>query len=321
MAPMPASVTKVRDRGYCVAAPFGGGGLVHCYLIDAPRRTIVDTGTASVPRESLLPALNEIGWDVSDIRYIINTHMHGDHAGGNAELKELSGAEIHMHRADTDRIEPLAYLHAMQTDQLLLGEPNAEDAKAAEIRVLEQLGNTWAVDRVLEEGDAIDLGDDIRLHVLHTPGHTAGSACFYWESTESIFSGDAVGGRGSRLNGYPLYSFANDYRRSLGRLLDLPIECLMQAHRYRWSHDDTPAVRQGDAVRQTLKESIAVWQAIDDSVRACLAEEPAIDFKDLFPRVLRRVAPALGNDPEFADVPSGALSTIAAHWREQRTLP
>ena len=70
---------------------------------------------------------------------------------------------------------------------------------------------------------------------IHTPGHTAGSACFYWEPAQAVFSGDAVGGQGSRVNGYPLYSLAADYRRSLERLLELPIAYLMQAHRYRWS--------------------------------------------------------------------------------------
>ena len=51
----------------------------------------------------------------------------------------------------------------------------------------------------------MDLGGDVRLHVLHTPGHTPGSASFYWESESLVFSGDAVGGRGSRAGGFPLY--------------------------------------------------------------------------------------------------------------------
>jgi hypothetical protein len=50
-----------------------------------------------------------------------------------------------------------------------------------------------------------------------------------------------------------------------------------------------------------------------------LAQDPAIAFKDLLPKVLRVVAPQLGNDPEVeGGVPAGALATIAAHWREQR---
>jgi glyoxylase-like metal-dependent hydrolase (beta-lactamase superfamily II) len=306
---------QVRDRVYCVAAPFGGGGLVHCYFVDAPRKTIIDTGTAPVPQESLLPALREIGWDIGDVRYIINTHMHGDHAGGNAEMKELSGAEIHMHRADLDRVDAQAYVAAMRPDQLLLGEP--QDAHAEEARVLEQLGGSWGVDRVLEDGDEIDLGNDLRLNVLHTPGHTAGSACFYWESAQALFSGDAVGGRGGRANGYPLYSHAADYRRSLERLLDVPVAYLMQAHRYRWSGAENPAVREGDDVRRTLEDSLAAWHTLDDGVRSCLADDRDIAFKDLFPRVLQAVAAPLGNDPNAPGIPSGALSTIAAHWRDQ----
>ena len=38
--------------------------------------------------------------DLSDLRIIINTHLHIDHAGGNAEMQEASGAGIHIHKAD-----------------------------------------------------------------------------------------------------------------------------------------------------------------------------------------------------------------------------
>jgi hypothetical protein len=96
----------VQPNVYRVAAPFEGDGLVNCYLIDAPRRALIDTGTSSVPSRYLLPALAELGWEKTDLRVIINTHMHIDHAGGNAEMQEASGAGIHMHRADwalTDR--------------------------------------------------------------------------------------------------------------------------------------------------------------------------------------------------------------------------
>jgi glyoxylase-like metal-dependent hydrolase (beta-lactamase superfamily II) len=241
--------------------------------------------------------------------------MHADHTGGNAEMKEHSGAVIHLHRADAHRVDPQAYLQAQRPDQLLLGEP--ADAREAEVRVLEQLGKGWGVDRVLEDGDEIDLGDDIRLQVVHTPGHTAGSASFYWESAATVFSGDAVGGRGSRPNGFPLYTAAADYRRSLERLLDMPIRHLIQAHRYRWSNADHSAARHDEDVRATLQESLAVWQAIDDAVRSSLVKDHGMAFKPLFDEVIRDVAPALGNDPDAAGIPSGALPTVAAHWREQ----
>ena len=132
-----------------------------------------------------------------------------------------------------------------------------------------------------------------------------------------MFSGDAVGGQGSRLNGYPLYSYAADYRRSLERLRDLPIAYLMQAHRYRWSGPDNPAVRQADEVRRTLEDSLETWRILDAGVRTCLADNRDIAFKELFPKVLQVRGPQLGNDPDAPGIPSGSLSTIAAHWREQ----
>ena len=202
--------TQIHPRVFQVAAPFEGGGLVNCYLIDAPRRTLIDTGTASVPQASLLPALKEMGWDLADLRVIINTHLHIDHAGGNAEMQEASGAGIHIHKADAEFTDRERYIEKYCRDALrLMGDDDQIPQSEAFQRQL--LGREWGVERALEDGDEIDLGGDVRLHVLHTPGHTPGSASFYWESESLVFSGDAVGGRGSRAGGFPLYFAAADY--------------------------------------------------------------------------------------------------------------
>jgi len=303
---------------YRVAAPFENDGLVNCYLIDAPRKALIDTGTASVPGATLLPALKELGWDPAELRVIINTHMHIDHAGGNAEMQEVSGAAIHMHRADVPLIDHEAHLDKyVRTDLRLMGME--ADIPQREAFMLQLLGREWGVERALDDGDEIDLGNDVRLRTVHTPGHTPGSTSLYWESAGILFSGDAVGGRGSRAPGFPLYYSAADYAASLRRLLDMPIQTMAQAHRYRWSAPTIEAVRSGAEVRKTLEDSLAVWQAIDDAVRAVLVAQPAIGFPDLYRRVVRQVAPALDNDPAFDGIPGGSVGTIAAHWREAQT--
>jgi glyoxylase-like metal-dependent hydrolase (beta-lactamase superfamily II) len=283
-------------------------------LIDAPRRALIDTGTASVPSRVLLPALQELGWDPSELRVIINTHMHIDHAGGNAEMQEASGAGIHMHRADAELADRQDHLEKYcRADLRLMG--NDAEIPQREAFMLQLLGREWGVERALEDLDEIDLGNDVRLSAVHTPGHTPGSTSLYWESAGLLFSGDAVGGRGSRPNGFPLYYDAADYPRSIKRLLDMPIETMAQAHRYRWSQPTNEAVRSGPEVRQTLEEALAVWQAIDDAVRATVAREPDVSFPKLHQTVVRKVAPALGNDPAFEGIPGGSVATIAAHWR------
>ncbi len=309
--------SQIHPRVFQIAAPFEHGGLVNCYLIDAPRRALIDTGTSSVPQASLLPALKELGWELSDLRVIINTHLHGDHAGGNAEMQEVSGAGIHLHKADAEYTDRELYLEKYCWDALRLMGQAAEIA-GSEAFQRQLLGQEWGIDRQLEDGDEIDLGGDVRLHVVHTPGHTPGSASFYWESQSLIFSGDAVGGRGSRAGGFPLYFSATDYARSLRRLLDLNASTLAQAHRYRWSAPTNEAVRTGLEVRQTLEESLSVWQTIDTAVRSKLAEQPQVSIPALVEHVARATAAALGNDPEPASIPTGTVNTIVAHLRALR---
>jgi glyoxylase-like metal-dependent hydrolase (beta-lactamase superfamily II) len=305
---------QIHPRIFQIAAPFENDGIVNCYVIDAPRRTLIDTGTASVPQASLLPALAEIGWDPSDLRIIVNTHLHSDHAGGNAEMLEASGAGVHIHRADAELTDREQYLEKYCRESLrLMGQ--ADLIPQSEAFQRQMLGREWGVERRLEEGDEIDLGADVRLLVLHTPGHTPGSASFYWESERLLFSGDAINGRGGRANGFPLYFDATDYVNSLKRLREVPITTLAQAHRYRWSAPTQEAVRSGAEVRQTVDDSIAAWQAIDDAVRAELEADPHLAFPDLVPRVVRAAAPGLGNDPDAEGIPAGAVATVAAHAR------
>jgi len=310
---MLADLIHTEPNVFRIAAPFENDGLVNCYLIDAPRKALIDTGTSSVPSRTLLPALRELGWDPSELRVIINTHMHIDHAGGNAEMQEVSGAGIHIHRADAQLADREAHLEKYcRADLRLMGQE--AEIPQREAFTLQLLGREWGVERALEDADEIDLGNDVRLRAVHTPGHTPGSTSLFWESAGLLFSGDAVGGRGSRLPGFPLYYDAADYASSIRKLLDMPISTLAQAHKYRWSKPTNEAVRTGDEVRQTLQEALAVWQAIDSAVRSVLARDPSVSFPALHREVVRMVAPALGNDPEFEGVPAGSVATIAAHW-------
>jgi hypothetical protein len=95
------------------------------------------------------------------------------------------------------------------------------------------------------------------------------------------------------------------------------VATLAQAHRYRWSAPTQEAVRTGPEVRQTLSESLAVWQAIDAAVRSKLAQDPSVEFRELVGHVIRATAADFGNDVEASlPPPTGTVNTIAAHWRE-----
>jgi len=107
---------------------------------------------------------------------IINTHGHFDHVGANKRLKETTGADILIHRADAPMLNQLSATAAAW-------------GLAAE--------NSPSADRLLEDGDTIAFGSH-RLKVLHTPGHTTGGICLYVEFTQAdaiqkaIFVGDTL---------------------------------------------------------------------------------------------------------------------------------
>ena len=117
-----------------------------------------DGKTAALIDPAGLPAtiLNAIADGPYALRYILITHKHADHCDATADIaKAFPQAEIVMHRSDVAAIGDLG--------------------KRA----------TPVID-----GDELPFGENAAIRMLHTPGHTDGSSCFFFRST--IFTGDTL---------------------------------------------------------------------------------------------------------------------------------
>src|ERR687885_2105062 len=90
----------LNERVYRVQAPYSGNA-VHLYLVRGAKLALIDSGAADSPSGAVEPALRELGLGWSDLDYLLNTHGHPDHAGGNGEVKAAAPrAAIGLHSAD-----------------------------------------------------------------------------------------------------------------------------------------------------------------------------------------------------------------------------
>lgn len=263
----------ISDRVYRVEAPYEGNA-VHLYFIRGAKLALIDSGASDTPTGAVAQALRELGKDWSDLDYLLNTHGHADHAGGNGELKaEAPHVQVGIHPADKDLLGgPEAHLHSPTDAAAVMRLMGREDLVHEREVVLRRIvGRASGVDRELQDGDTVDLGDDVKLSVVHTPGHTAGSVCFFWEAGGTAFTGDAVQGHGWRAGMAPIYHDVV-YLNSLARIESLQATSLCMGHTFGWDGVSNNPVRTGPEVGKTLQASRDASAAIDRAARHALGQ-------------------------------------------------
>jgi len=121
----------------------------YIYLVHDP----VSGETAAVDPALAAPVLDTLEHHNWSLTYILNTHHHNDHVGGNLELKQKTGCTVIAGFSDQHRIP--------------------------------------GIDKPVKEHDIISLGRH-PIHVIDTPGHTSGHIVYHFANDELLFCGDTL---------------------------------------------------------------------------------------------------------------------------------
>ncbi len=230
---------------YLLKVPFSGlwTGVV---LVRGEENCLIDTGAKDEDVDQcILPALAELGLELSSIRWLLNTHSHGDHIGGHARIRSLANLKVAAHASSAPKVEnPVPY--AIETRTKFPAHSPAPQSYLKGV----------PVDCVLEDGDVI-AG---RLQVIHTPGHDNDCVCWYDLPTKTLITGDSLQANGTPAQGVGFYKDLDAYRASLKKLMELHASNILCGHDYDgigWNISGTEAV---EAALQSCWDSTQLYE-------------------------------------------------------------
>lgn len=263
---------------------------------------LLDSGVASTPRTSIVPELSAAGLRVDDVALVVNSHAHPDHMGGNSCLRTL---------VEPVFAAPAAEASWLEDNDLLIRElweanPEAyglDDTARAEVKAM--LGDRVRIDRLLRDGDTIDLGDSM-LTVITTSGHSPGHIALHDSHRRVLFTFDDVQGAGVPIaHGdqwlAPLYHDVPRYLAGLRRLMTLDFDTMVPAHGEHLGRQ---------AALERVDTSIAFVERVDAFVAGELAERGELELGPL----ARAIGTVLG---PYGGVNLQTVSIARAHLDHQ----
>jgi metallo-beta-lactamase class B len=193
-----------------------GASDITSFLIQTSQGLILVDGGFAETAPLIRKNVEQLGFKMSDVRFLLNSHAHLDHAGGLAALKHLSGARMAASEADAPLLERGGH-----------GDPQFGDSLTFP---------PVHVDRVVHDGDTIELGG-IVLHAMATPGHTPGCTTWTMQAAEEgkkynvvFFCSTSVPSQYRLVDNKAYPGVVADYEHTFVRLQSLPCDVFLAPH-------------------------------------------------------------------------------------------
>jgi len=250
---------------------------VYAFLVFSERITLIDSGVSGA-QAIIFDYIRQQGRNPEEVSMLILSHSHPDHLGAAKAIRDATDCLVAAHPGEMYWIE--------DTDRQFSERP------VPGFQAL--VGGPVHVDRLLANGNILDLGEGIRCKVIHTPGHSKGSISLFFENEKALFTGDAVPLPGD----LPIYENMAECVASMKRLMKYEnIEVMLSS----WE----PPVQGRENIARRMDAGMAWLRRIHETVLKAGKD----DGKDLT-ALCRQVVVELGLPP-FAAMPlvAGAFAS------------
>ena len=195
----------------------GSEGLSSYLIASSEGHVLLDAGMSAEGARLVERNIVALGFKLSDVKILINTHAHYDHAGGLAQLKADTGAKLYASSQDRPALEKGRHFGDNDNDNGLTAFPAVK------------------VDRAISDGQTVKLGET-QLKAYLTPGHTIGGTTWTTTVTErgrplKVVFFNSISVAGNALVGNRTYpKIVADYRSTFAKLKALPADVFLPAH-------------------------------------------------------------------------------------------
>ena len=279
---------------FLLKVPFGPvwTGII---LVKGEKNFLIDSSHLE-PEKYLIPALEGLGMKISDMDWLLNTHVHGDHIGGHHTLVNKYGLKTATLIGSADALrDPVKVAIRVRTRFPKNSPPPQSYLKGVE------------PDKLLEEGELLEG----RFYALATPGHD--DDCLTWidSRTGTAFTGDSIQGNGTPTQGIGFYRDLAAYRASLEKLCASKLQNIVCGHDY----DGIGSVVKGQsAVDKALRYCAERVDFYDRKIREYVAEGLPVEEEPV-PIALKLIGEVGCGMPEQLFL---ALHTVSEHLKANK---
>ena len=196
------------------------------------------------------------------INHVLFTHWHEDHISGNYLLNNV---KFYCHSKDVlpiENVEKMIPLYNVRNTPV-------EEELISLIKLLRM--QNIKIDALIEDNDIVDVGNQLKLKVLFTPGHTAGHCAFYELNSKIAFLGDID------LTRHPYYGNLDasliEFEESIAKIKSLDINIVVTGHR--------GIIEGKKKINEEIEKYKSILQGRDERILAFFSERSrAIKLND-----------------------------------------